>query len=254
MIKKFVIKVINFLNNYVIFKKIFNQIKLIETYKKVKIHDKNLYLLDTNFVTNYRIKTFFNKEPETIDWINSFKSNTVFWDIGANVGLYSLYSQFLNKNIETIAFEPSVLNLDILVKNINKNNLEDKIFVVPNPIYKNCTFNNFSISSREKGGANSNFGEISFTRNFLMKYKTNSLNFENIMKIYGLKSPTNIKIDVDGNESEILQTLFSVKSDIKSILIEVNFNKEELEKILIENNFKNTFFSKKRNNQIWERS
>ena len=38
----------------------------------------------------FRAETFKTKEPETIEWIDSFKKNSVFWDIGANVGIYSL--------------------------------------------------------------------------------------------------------------------------------------------------------------------
>src|ERR1700740_295171 len=32
------------------------------------------------------------KEVDTIQWIDSFENGTVFWDIGANVGVYSLYA------------------------------------------------------------------------------------------------------------------------------------------------------------------
>ena len=76
---------------------------------------------------------------------------SIFWDIGANVGLYSIYSQLVDKEIQTISFEPSVLNLDILVKNIYKNNLSDKISIVTNPIYNKSTFNKFNLSTKEKG-------------------------------------------------------------------------------------------------------
>ena len=42
--------------------------------------------------TYYRAKTLFTKEPETIDWIRKFEKDSVFYDIGANVGVYSLFS------------------------------------------------------------------------------------------------------------------------------------------------------------------
>lgn len=254
MFKKFLNKLLINLNKFTFFKKIFNLIKLLENYKKIPINDKNIFLLDTNFVTNYRIRTFFSKEPETIDWINNFQNNSVFWDIGANVGLYSIYSQIINKNIQTLAFEPSVLNLDILVKNIYKNNLQDKISVITNPLYNQSTIKNFKLSTLEKGGANSNFGEIEFQRKSIMSYKTNSLDIENFFRIYDIESPDYIKLDVDGNEVNILKSLLEVKNKIKSILIEVNFKKEELEKILLENKFKKVFKSDNRNNEIWEKS
>ena len=97
---------------YLFLYKLFNNLLSIHIFSVLLIifKNKSIYFLNTNKTTNYRIKTFFSKEPETLQWINSFNNGDVFWDIGANVGLYSIYSQFVNKKIETIAFEPSVLN------------------------------------------------------------------------------------------------------------------------------------------------
>ena len=37
---------------------------------------------------------FYKKEPETLQWISEFSNNekTIFWDIGSNIGLYSIYN------------------------------------------------------------------------------------------------------------------------------------------------------------------
>ena len=37
-------------------------------------------------------KPLLTKEPGTIAWIEGFTEDDVFWDVGANVGLYSLYA------------------------------------------------------------------------------------------------------------------------------------------------------------------
>ncbi len=39
-----------------------------------------------------RVNNIFTDEPETINWINNFDENNKinFWDIGANIGLYSI--------------------------------------------------------------------------------------------------------------------------------------------------------------------
>ena len=44
----------------------------------------------TNHITQYRADTFSSKEPKTLKWIEQFEDNKCFWDVGANVGLYSL--------------------------------------------------------------------------------------------------------------------------------------------------------------------
>lgn len=38
----------------------------------------------------WRMETFFTEEPETILWLDSFSPDAVFWDVGANVGLYGI--------------------------------------------------------------------------------------------------------------------------------------------------------------------
>ena len=47
-----------------------------------------------------RARTLLTKEPETILWIDDFNKDDVFWDVGANIGPYSLYAakrgSFLN--------------------------------------------------------------------------------------------------------------------------------------------------------------
>lgn len=45
-----------------------------------------------NNLNRYRIKTFSTKLPETLEWIDNFPQGSVLWDVGANVGLYSIYA------------------------------------------------------------------------------------------------------------------------------------------------------------------
>ena len=84
----------------------------------------------------WRIDTLLTKEPETIEWINNFKDNKelVFWDIGANIGLYSIYAALRYKDIKIISFEPSTNNLRILSRNISINQLDEKIFINQLPL------------------------------------------------------------------------------------------------------------------------
>ena len=65
-----------------------------------------------NWINSYRIRTFSTKEFENLDWIDSIKSNSIFWDIGANLGLYSIYIA-KSKKCKVFAFEPSVFNLEL---------------------------------------------------------------------------------------------------------------------------------------------
>ena len=55
------------------------------------------------------------------------KTKKYFWDIGSNIGLYSIYAKIKHENIEIHSFEPSSSNLRVLSRNISINDLENKI-------------------------------------------------------------------------------------------------------------------------------
>lgn len=83
-----------------------------------------------NALCEFRVKTFSTKEPETLEWINSIPETSVLWDIGANIGLYSVYAA-KHRGCRVWAFEPSVFNLESLARNIFLNGLTDLICIVP---------------------------------------------------------------------------------------------------------------------------
>ena len=103
---------------------IINRLKAVN-HKQIK-----MFFYVPNPLNKYRIKTFSTKEPETLAWIDSFKKNSVFWDVGANIGLYSIYAAKAS-SCKVFAFEPSVFNLELLAKNININNLSLQIAIFP---------------------------------------------------------------------------------------------------------------------------
>ena len=62
-----------------------------------KINELNFF--SPNYLSRWRVQTLFTKEADTIDWINNFDDNCVFWDIGANIGIYSLYAAKIKKKL-----------------------------------------------------------------------------------------------------------------------------------------------------------
>ena len=69
-----------------------------------------------------RAKKFFRSEPDTLQFINSFKHNSTFVDCGANIGLYSLYAASLGHKVFSFEPESSVhlLNSNILLNSFNE--------------------------------------------------------------------------------------------------------------------------------------
>ena len=104
-----------------------------------------------NYLNRGRVFTFSTKEPETLDWIDSFSEGITFWDIGANIGLYSIYAAS-KKNCQVFSFEPSVFNLELLARNINLNKLQEKITIIPLPLCNKMGPNNMLFTTTDWGG------------------------------------------------------------------------------------------------------
>ena len=185
-----------------------------------------------NELTKWRVETFLNKEPETIEWINGFENSkaTIFWDIGANIGLFSIYNSLKNKKSCTISFEPSTSNLKVLSRNISLNNLKN-INIFPIALSnKKSGFFMMNESEFIDGGALHTFGE---RYNYQgkkfkpeMNYNFYGTNIKQLLDSKLLDIPNYIKIDVDGTEHLILKGMgrYLRNPKIKSILVEINEN------------------------------
>ena len=268
MIKKisytiyFFLKIIN-----LIFEKFFNRNVLVwvrsyieqDAYKKVKLKSgKYLIFFSPNFLIHLLVRDFYKKEPETIEWIDNFKKDKkiIFWDIGSNIGLYSIYAATKIENIEVISFEPSTSNLRILSRNISINHLESKIkiFQIPLGIHKN-NFLEFSEGKFIEGESNNSIDKnINFEGKEMKpdnKYQIFSTNIDEIIDNQILDIPDYIKIDVDGVEHLILKGGIKLFKNPKILEIQIEINENYIDqynnvlKIMDECSFK--FKEKKRN-------
>ena len=221
-----------------------------ESYKKIQILNQKINFFVPNQLTEWRVDTFHNKEPETLEWIDTFdkSGDFIFWDIGANIGLYSIYNSLKHKKSQTISFEPSTSNLRVLSRNISINNLFDRIKIFTVPLTKGE--NKFLIMKEgefQEGGALNSFGE---NFDFEGKKFSSKMNYQ----IYGtninylidnkiLDIPDYIKIDVDGIEHLILEggNKYLSNKKIKSLSIEINENFTEQHEKVIEIMKKNDF-------------
>ena len=223
------------------------------SYKKILVNGERINFFVPSQITKARVDKFFTKEPGTIKWIDDFSKfgnskDFIFWDIGSNIGLFSIYASIKHKNLKIFSFEPSTSNLVILSRNISINKLSERVIINQLALTdKENQFLNLKEGHFEEGGALNTFGEV-------YDYEGKSFKEENVYKVFGtsinylienkiLEVPDFIKIDVDGIEHLILKGASNyLKNDkIKSIQVELNENFEEqynsAEKILKEANF-----------------
>lgn len=230
----------------------------------IEIESHKIQLHVPNWLTYYRAKSFFQKEPETLSWIDSMPKGSVMWDIGANVGIYSVYAG--KKNLEVVAIEPSSLNLDLLNRNIISNDLSELVTIIPFGVGRETGIFDFYMSPLHYtwGGAHNSLAEnVGFDGKEIVnpvKTKTLCYSLDELVKINNLPSPTHLKIDVDGLELEVLLGGGKILEETESILIEIDkdFEKQRIGvKQLLE---KSSFYlayqtsdSLGTSNQIWSK-
>jgi hypothetical protein len=102
---------------------------------------------------HHRAETYATKEPETIEWLRgNLRDGDVFYDVGANIGLYSLYAAKLRPGCRVFAFEPESHNFGSLCGNLLLNRVEN---VTPCffPLSSHETFAPFYVYDLRAGGA-----------------------------------------------------------------------------------------------------
>jgi len=202
------------------------------SYKIMFINKKKIKFFCPNDICLWRFRTFLSKEPETIKFIDQFDNSKriVFWDIGANIGIFSIYAA-LKKNIKIFSFEPSFNNLSILGENISINHLHDKITICPIAINFNKNKQIYFSEPYNSEGSAHNSIEKSAKKKVKI-YKTIGLNGDFLVQNNIADYPDYIKCDVDGLEYSILIKLKKILKNkkLKGILIESN-NKKIIIKI-----------------------
>lgn len=196
-----------------------------------------------------RSDTFEIKEPETLNWIETyFEKGDVLYDIGANIGQYSLYAAaVLNKDCSIYAFEPGFHTYAKLNYNIFHNSFDDCITAYNIAFSDKSEMDTFYIGDMNKGSSSHNFKiEENFEKNALntqFKQGVIAFSIDEVQSLWMLKSPTHIKIDVDGFEEFIVNGMENTlkSQQIKTVLIEITIIKgtrSPIFDIFARNNFK----------------
>ena len=161
-----------------------------------------------------------------------FKKDFIFIDVGANIGIYSIFiSKFFKNCTETYSFEPIPKTYNLLKKNISKNNLHkinlfnialsDEVKVVTMSSEFRNSINQSAVYSIK------DFGDIKINSNKLDNML--ELNHKNIY----------IKCDTEGHDLNVLKGMKKhLIENICFIQVENNNNSKLLGSYLEQFNFK----------------
>lgn len=188
---------------------------------------KKLSYAVPNRTTLWRVETLFTKEPSTIAWLSGFAADNVFLDVGANVGMYSVFAAIV-PGARVFAFEPESQNYALLCKNIVQNHLSDRVTAFSAALSDEEKFGAIHLSAFAAGGSCHSFGAaVDFNlekKAFAFTQGCYSTTIDKLVQTGVMPVPANIKIDVDGFEHKVVAGARETLKDetVRSLLIEIN--------------------------------
>jgi len=181
----------------------------------------------------WRYDTLLEKEPETIDWIDGFQAGETFWDIGANVGIYSIYAAA--RGIRTMAFEPHFANYSQFCVTIALNGLQHLVTPLCLAFAEAKSLAEMNLASLDIGTSMSNFGEAVDFRGqpFAPAFRQGMIGYDidSFLADFRVDIPTHVKIDVDGIELAIVRGAQKMLASDKLQSVSIELIETDIEQV-----------------------
>jgi len=189
------------------------------------------------------------KEPFTVEWIEqSVKPGDVLYDIGANVGAYSLVAAKASGNEARIfAFEPSPASFLDLCRNIELNGCRASVVALPVALWSRYEL--LSLAPGTTPGGSASRPEVSGAAGHHLTSQAEGavpimgIPLDDLVERLALPVPNHAKIDTDGFELEVLRGAASTlaRPEWQSILIELDREEtarnEQIRAVLVDAGF-----------------
>ena len=176
-----------------------------------------------------RVDSLFKKEPSTIEWIAGFRPDETLVDVGANVGMYTVWAA-KTRGVRVYAFEPEAQNYALLNRNLVLNELGERVKAYCLALSDAEGFSELHLSDLRAGGSCHSLGErVDFAhRPMRPAYSQGciSARLDDLVSRGIVPEPHYVKIDVDGFEPKVIAGAAGVLrgTRLKSLLIEINQN------------------------------
>lgn len=168
--------------------------------------------------------SMMSREPDTIAWLDErVQPGDHLWDIGANIGIYSIYAA-LREGVTVTAFEPVSGNFAVLVDAITLNGLGARIAPLAMGVSdKTALLTIYLIDTAPGTGLHALDKPANVQGAFEPKAAVTVavIRGDDAIQKFGVTQPTHIKIDVDGHEIRVLEGLLPVLPGVKTLWIEM---------------------------------
>jgi FkbM family methyltransferase len=166
-------------------------------------------------------------EPETFRWLESHvKDGDTVWDVGANIGLYTLWCAKRHPGCRVVAFEPNALTYPLLVRHVIANGVADRVTALPIALSGGePSVETFRLSALTPGSTLNqlDLGDAPPMRQGCeaARYPVVAGSADRLIQLLNLPTPDHLKLDVDGIEPLILAGATEALTGVRSVLVEV---------------------------------
>jgi FkbM family methyltransferase len=180
-------------------------------------------------LTKWRVDSLFEKEPVTLQWIAGFAAGEVLVDVGANVGMYSIWAA-KTRETRVYAFEPEAQNYALLNRNIVLNDLGDRVKAYCVALSDRAGYSDLHLATLDLGGSCHSLGErVDFQHqpmNPVYSQGCVAARLDDLVAVGAVPVPDHVKIDVDGFEPKVIAGARQVLAEkrLRSLLVETNRN------------------------------
>lgn len=183
----------------------------------------------------WRTKSSWAEEALLLKWIDTMPKDACFFDIGSNVGNFGIYAA--KKGILTYAFEAELLNVALLYENVFLNGVQNNCVVMPYCLSNNNGIDNIYLKDISKGDALHSVGKPSHMlgEQAIKNIKimpTSTFKLDDLIAILNITKPTHIKLDVDGNELQIVEGGIEAFKNASELHVEIDLSNKEHQQVL----------------------
>jgi len=160
------------------------------------------------------------KEPWTVQWIEEYlKPGEVLYDVGANVGAYTLLAAVAIPGARVVAFEPSPANFAALCANVELNGVAASVTPVPIALGDRTT--SALLDEDALPGASARLHDAHTAASGVSVLVDR---LDDVVQRFGLPPPDHVKLDVDGLELEVLEggARLLTSGGVKSAMVELD--------------------------------
>lgn len=193
---------------------------------------KNMKFATPSTLTRWRVESIYQKEPWTLEWIDTFRSGDILLDCGANVGMYTIWAA-ATKGARVYALEPEAQNYALLNRNILINGLVDRVKAYCMGLSDKSGLFDLHMADMRVGGSCHAVDEPldAHLRPLQAVFAQGCIaaTLDELVADGAVPVPNHFKIDVDGFEHKVVAGARKTLANpaVRSVLIETNQNLEE---------------------------